>query len=98
LIAPSRYEGFDLPPLQALAAGLPVIASDIPVHREVLGDAAWYAPAGDDSAFAAMRDSAASGGPAAHNRVALGRTIASECTWSAVAARLMNVYEEVCAG
>jgi glycosyltransferase involved in cell wall biosynthesis len=98
LIAPSRYEGFDLPPIQALAAGVPVIASDIPVHREVLGDGAWYAPPGDDSAFAAMLDMAGGGGPAAHNRVALGRSIASGFTWAGVAARLMNVYEEVCAG
>ncbi|HEV2908530.1 MAG TPA: glycosyltransferase family 1 protein [Candidatus Eremiobacteraceae bacterium] len=98
LIAPSRYEGFDLPPLQALAAGVPVIASDIPVHREVLGDAAWYAPATDDSAFAALLDIAASGGPAVHNRVRLGRTIAGGFTWAAVAARLMNVYQEVCVG
>ncbi|HEV2037696.1 MAG TPA: glycosyltransferase family 1 protein, partial [Candidatus Eremiobacteraceae bacterium] len=36
LVFPSRYEGFGLPPLQALAAMVPVVASDIPVLREVL--------------------------------------------------------------
>ena len=41
-LAPSIYEGFDLPPLEALACGTPVIASDIPIHREVLGDAAAF--------------------------------------------------------
>lgn len=39
-ILPSLYEGFGLPPLEAMASGTPVIASDIPVFREILDDAA----------------------------------------------------------
>lgn len=38
LVAPSLNEGFDLPVIEAAARGVPVIASDIPVHREVLGE------------------------------------------------------------
>jgi len=38
----SLYEGFGLPPVEAMACGAPVLASDIQAHREVLGDAAWY--------------------------------------------------------
>ena len=41
-IFPSIYEGFGLPPLEAMACGCPVLASDIPVEREVCGDAALY--------------------------------------------------------
>lgn len=50
LVAPSRNEGFDLPVIEALAAGVSVIASDIPVHREVLGDDWPYFFAPDDVA------------------------------------------------
>ncbi len=41
---PSFYEGFGLPAVEAMRAGAPLLASDIPVLREVAGDAALYAP------------------------------------------------------
>lgn len=42
VVHPSEAEGFGLPPLEALACGARVIASDIPPHREILGDAVRY--------------------------------------------------------
>jgi glycosyltransferase involved in cell wall biosynthesis len=47
VLQPSEREGFGLPVLEALACGTPVVASDLPVLREVGGDAAIYAPGGD---------------------------------------------------
>lgn len=43
----STYEGFGLTPLEAMAAGLPVVAYDTPVAREIYGDAAWLVPPGN---------------------------------------------------
>lgn len=52
LLYPSRYEGFGLPPLEALACGTPAIVSDIPVLRESAGDEARYIAPGDVAAWA----------------------------------------------
>jgi len=41
-VSPSIYEGFGLPFLEAMAAGIPVIAPAIPTAQEICGDAAWY--------------------------------------------------------
>lgn len=41
-VFPSMYEGFGIPILEAMAAGLPVIVSNIPAHREVVGEAGLY--------------------------------------------------------
>jgi len=41
-IFPSLYEGFGLPPLEAMAYGIPVIVSSIPVLKEICGDAAYF--------------------------------------------------------
>ena len=53
LAFPSVYEGFGLPPLEAFATGVPVVASDLPVVREVTGELAALAPVGDAAALAA---------------------------------------------
>ena len=41
-VFPSLYEGFGLPPLEAMAYGIPVIVSNIPVLKEICGDAAYF--------------------------------------------------------
>lgn len=51
LVYPSKYEGFGIPSLEALSRRKPVIVSDIPVHREILEDAAIYVTLGDEQSW-----------------------------------------------
>lgn len=52
LIMPSIHEGFSMPPLEAVAAGTPVIASDIPIHREIIKNVATYVDPFDATSIA----------------------------------------------
>lgn len=95
LVFPSRYEGFGLPPLQAQAAGLPVVAARGPVVEEVLGADAWFAPAGDDAAFAAQLETVLRGGAEVDARVESARAHARGFSWDAVAERMSCIYRSV---
>lgn len=52
VVNPSLGEGFGLPAVEAAACGAPLVLSDLPAHRESLGDAALYVPPGDTAALA----------------------------------------------
>jgi glycosyltransferase involved in cell wall biosynthesis len=93
LVFPSRYEGFGLPPLQALACGLPVAASRIDVVEEVLGDCATYAPPGDVAGFAEAYATILAG--RLGDRVERGRARARTYSWASVADRVVAVYRAV---
>jgi len=95
LVFPSLLEGYGLPPLEALAAGVPVVASDLPVCREVLGPHARFAPAGDADAFAAaIAATLADGGPTTR---AERRAYASARTWQACADATLGAYRRALA-
>ena len=54
VVFPSRYEGFGIPVLEAMAAHRPIVLSDIPVFRELTEDKGAYFPPDDSEAMAAL--------------------------------------------
>jgi len=97
-VFPSRYEGFGLPPLEAMASGTPVVCSDAASLPEVVGDAALLFPAGDVTTAAgailhllgddALRTSLVKAG---HERAAL-------FTWERTAAETVAAYRDLLDG
>ncbi len=51
VVSPSSFEGFGMPPMQALYFRRPCLASDIPIYREVYGETLDYFPPGDEEAL-----------------------------------------------
>lgn len=79
---PSLHEGFGIPPLEAQALGTPVIASDIPINREILGDSARYFAPHDADALADLLQ-AVTDDDALHSELAAaGRRNAARFTWA----------------
>jgi glycosyltransferase involved in cell wall biosynthesis len=92
-IWPSLHEGFGLPPVEAQSLGLPVIASDVPVNREVLGDAAVYFPATDADALASAMAGLAADPVARATLSELGRENAARYTWDRTASGWNDLIE-----
>jgi glycosyltransferase involved in cell wall biosynthesis len=89
LAFPSRYEGFGLPPLEALACGRPVLVSDLPVMHEVLGRHARYLPCDDPDGWSqALADLPAPEDPAAEQA---RRAYAAAYSWGTCAQRTREV-------
>lgn len=95
LIFPSLYEGFGLPPLEAMARGTPVIATQAQAMREVLGDAAILVPLRDPVAIADAAQILLEQTAAAAGRAARGFAHVSRFSWARAAAETMAVYQEL---
>lgn len=97
LIYPSTYEGFGIPPLEAMAAGCPVIALRCASVPEVCGDAACYADGPTPAALAvAIQRVLGDGSYAAQLRVA-GRAQAALFSWQRCAAENAAIYRALTA-
>jgi glycosyltransferase involved in cell wall biosynthesis len=95
LVLPSYYEGFGLPPLEAMALGTPVVVSDRASLPEVCGDAALYVNPDQPATIAAAMGRIAAD---PHLRASLsiqGKKRASEFSWDKTLKGTLKVMDEV---
>lgn len=94
---PSRYEGFGLPPLEAMSAGVPVVATTAGSLGEVLGGAARTAAPGDIEALANALDQVITDEALRDDLVERGRLHVRQFTWERCGEGLTALYETVIA-
>lgn len=93
LAYPSRYEGFGYPPLQAMAAGVPVVATAAGSLAEVLADAALVVPVGDVERLAGALDEVLTEPVRAAELAERGRQRAARFSWARCARGMTALYE-----
>ena len=95
---PSLAEGFGLPPLEAMAAGTPVIASRLPALEEVLGDAAAFVDPYSEASMAEAMLSLEANVSLRDDLAHAGRRRARLYSWRHCADQTLTAYQEICAG
>jgi glycosyltransferase involved in cell wall biosynthesis len=97
LIAPSLYEGFGIPVLEAMTWGVPCVVSDIPIFREVTGDqAVFFDPRSSKAIAAGINNVIDDTGLAAHLATE-GPLQASRYSWDSSAEALWGILKQLAA-
>jgi glycosyltransferase involved in cell wall biosynthesis len=94
LAYPSRYEGFGLPPLEAMAAGVPVVATAVGAVPEVVGDAAVLVPPGDPEALAEALRAVLLDAEQADDLRRRGRARVAAFDWDRTVDGLVDLYRD----
>lgn len=92
---PSRYEGFGLPLLEAMAGGTPVVAADNSSLPEIVGDAALLTPTDDVAALATAMSRLIADRNLRADLISRGQRRAASFTWRRCAEETLAVYEQV---
>jgi alpha-1,3-rhamnosyl/mannosyltransferase len=94
LAYPSLYEGFGFPPLQAMRAGVPVVATRAGSLPEVLGDGALLVDPGDRDGLAAALDRCLADDAVRAGLVASGSRWVARFSWESCGAGLEQLYRD----
>lgn len=93
LVYPSVYEGFGLPPLEAMSVGTPVVAASASCLPDVLGAAALLVPPDDHNGFAHAMNALLSEQELREKMVAAGKARAATYTWERTARQTLEAYK-----
>ncbi|MEE2679552.1 MAG: glycosyltransferase family 1 protein [Myxococcota bacterium] len=96
-VFPSHLETFGHPLLEAMASECPLVAADIPVFREIAGDAAVYGDPFDERSMANAMESALTSVSAHTLLVKRGRDRVAQFSWERSARNLLTLFSEVAA-
>lgn len=91
-VFPSSYEGFGIPILEAMAAGCPMVLSDIPVFREITQNKGVYFPHDDVEAMAAAIDAVLSSSSQRTSLINYGKERVQAFSFKSLAGQLESVY------
>jgi glycosyltransferase involved in cell wall biosynthesis len=95
LVNPSLWEGFGLPPLEAMACEVPVVVSDIPAHREVAGDAARYVETSAPESIAEGIEQVWNDEVVRQDLIERGSRRAKGFTWEQTARKTLELYHRL---
>ncbi len=93
-VLPTRYEGFGMPAVEAMALGCPLVLSDLPVLREVAQDAAVRFDPSNAAALADLLERIEADGDLRAELASRGRRIAEQFTLEQSVRRLLDVFDE----
>jgi glycosyltransferase involved in cell wall biosynthesis len=93
-VRPSLYEGFELPPLEAMAKGVPVISSNHSCALEILGDSAYYFNALDVSEIAAAVEKISSDEDLRKSLIKKGYHQVQKYSWRKMARETLDLYQK----
>jgi glycosyltransferase involved in cell wall biosynthesis len=97
LVSPSIYEGFGLPVLEAMAAGVPVLCSTADALLEVVGNAGLTRDPSDVDGFAEAMQSLIDDNALRERLIAAGSERAQQFSWRRTAEETLDVYRQVLA-
>ena len=97
-VFPSRYEGFGLPPLEAMRLGAPVVVARTGALPEVCGEGALYVSPDDSAELAGVIERLLDSPPERKARGEGGRRHAARFTWKKTATETLSIYERALSG